>query len=108
MQVEFNTHSTFTQLPCIVAPFPRLPYLDVACHPLWCLSCHAQLEFEVSGPTVAGEGEVKVLGRLARPRHQHSVTPDDTHSEYWTAVSFASPFTALPYCLLVGSKLYSY
>lgn len=40
-----------------------------------------QLEFEVSGPTVAGEGEVKVLGRLARPRHPESVTPEDTHSE---------------------------
>jgi hypothetical protein len=40
-----------------------------------------QLEFEVSGPTVAGEGEVKVLGRLARPRHPDSVSPEDTHSE---------------------------
>jgi hypothetical protein len=25
------------------------------------------VRFEVSGPTVAGEGEVKILGRLARP-----------------------------------------
>jgi hypothetical protein len=45
--------------------------------------CHflLQLEFEVSGPTVPGEGEVKILGRLARPRGQHSVSPADTHGE---------------------------
>ena len=36
----------------------------------------------MSGPTVAGEGEVKVLGRLARPRHPNAVTPEDTHSEW--------------------------
>jgi hypothetical protein len=40
-----------------------------------------QLEWELSGPTVAGEGEVKILGRLARPRHADSVDPSDTHSE---------------------------
>jgi hypothetical protein len=40
-----------------------------------------QLEWELSGPTVAGEGEVKILGRLARPRHADSVDPNDTHSE---------------------------
>jgi hypothetical protein len=49
-------------------------------HPCPCVAW-LQLEFEVSGPTVAGEGEVKVLGRLARPRHPDSVTPEDTHSE---------------------------
>lgn len=56
-------------------------YLNPA-HPRPC-NCrvHLQLEFEVSGPTVAGEGEVKVLGRLARPRDANAVTPDDTHSK---------------------------
>jgi 5'-3' exonuclease len=35
------------------------------------------VRFEVSGATVAGEGEVKILGRLARPwRH---VRPGETH-----------------------------
>eukprot|EP00878_Enallax_costatus_P009861 GHUV01010298.1.p1 GENE.GHUV01010298.1~~GHUV01010298.1.p1 ORF type:complete len:210 (+),score=59.01 GHUV01010298.1:183-812(+) len=41
-----------------------------------------QVEFELSGPTVAGEGEVKILGRLARPRHPAAVAPTDTHCEY--------------------------
>jgi hypothetical protein len=48
---------------------------------LCCCPSPHQLEFEMSGPTVAGEGEVKILGRLARPRHPDAVTPADTHSE---------------------------
>jgi hypothetical protein len=35
------------------------------------------VKFEVSGPTVAGEGEVKILGRLSRPWSH--VQPGETH-----------------------------
>jgi hypothetical protein len=40
-----------------------------------------QLQWEVSGATVAGEGEVKILGRLLRPAP--CVAPGDTHGERW-------------------------
>ncbi len=38
-----------------------------------------QLQWEISGATVAGEGEVKILSRLARP--VVNVSPNDTHGE---------------------------
>eukprot|EP00775_Hariotina_reticulata_P007327 gene7327-7539_t len=58
---------------------------DICVSVLYYVSCRLtnrrwqHLEFEVSGPTVPGEGEVKILGRLARPRSQESVSPADTH-----------------------------
>jgi hypothetical protein len=60
--------------PCAPGCIPHVPHVPHV-PPL------VQLEFEVSGPTVAGEGEVKVLGRLARPRDANAVTSDDTHSK---------------------------
>lgn len=54
---------------------PTPPGSHTHTHSIACV--FVQLHWELSGATVHGEGEVKILGRLARPALEMS--PDDTH-----------------------------